>query len=307
MSSTASARMSRKRDGRPSWLPRRSERAAYLFVAFAAVNALGLAWDVVAGSTGAGEAVAGVGGRRGLLHKDFTPEERVRCLQATCPRTWRRSRIFLQHGFAATPEAARNGRCGLIVPPLSQFMGIFYALGVLYCLIGLAEVCENFFVASLEELGTRFGLSEDVSGAPCTPWQSEPARVPSPRRRRITPWPSGKGAGEALVASASAQRTSSRCSETTGRLSCRFAGATLMAAGSSLPEVFSSFVALANPDTDNTLGMDTIVGSSVYNTLVIVGCSAIAGTEGLPATICFAMGRFRAVLWLKRARCCHRR
>ena len=49
-----------------------------------------------------------------------------------------------------------------------------------------------------------------------------------------------------------------------------------MAAGSSLPEVFSSFVALANPDTDNTLGMDTIVGSSVYNTLVIVGCSAIA-------------------------------
>lgn len=44
-------------------------------------------------------------------------------------------------------------------------MGVFYALGVLYCLVGLAEVCENYFVASLEALGTRFGLSEDVSGA----------------------------------------------------------------------------------------------------------------------------------------------
>lgn len=58
-----------------------------------------------------------------------------------------------------------------------------------------------------------------------------------------------------------------------------WSGATLMAAGSSLPEVFSSFIALAQPDTDNTLGMDTIVGSSVYNTLVIVGCSAIAGAK----------------------------
>ena len=55
-----------------------------------------------------------------------------------------------------------------------------------------------------------------------------------------------------------------------------------MAAGSSLPEVFSSFVALANPNTDNTLGMDTIVGSSVYNTLVIVGVSAIAGPIPAP-------------------------
>ena len=45
-----------------------------------------------------------------------------------------------------------------------QGMGIFYALGVLYCLIGLAVVCEEYFVASLEALGKRFGLSEDVSG-----------------------------------------------------------------------------------------------------------------------------------------------
>lgn len=50
-----------------------------------------------------------------------------------------------------------------------------------------------------------------------------------------------------------------------------------MAAGTSCPELFSSILALANPNTDNTLGMDTIVGSSVYNTLVIVGASAIAG------------------------------
>lgn len=85
---TASARM-RTRERSVSWLPRRSERAAYLFVGFAAVNALGLAWDVVTGSTGAGDAAAGVGGRRELLHKDFTPTERVRVAD-TCS-------VFLPH------------------------------------------------------------------------------------------------------------------------------------------------------------------------------------------------------------------
>lgn len=170
-SSVARTRQAAKQ-GSFRWIPRRSERAAYLLIAFAVVNVLGLAWNAV---TSARDSDILVGGRRGLLKKEFTAEER--------------------------------------------FMGVFYALGVLYCLVGLAEVCESFFVASLESLGSRFGLSEDVSGA------------------------------------------------------------TLMAAGSSLPEVFSSFVALLNPNTDNTLGMDTIVGSSVYNTLVIVGASAIAAGD----------------------------
>lgn len=52
-----------------------------------------------------------------------------------------------------------------------------------------------------------------------------------------------------------------------------------MAAGTSCPELFSSILALANPHTNNALGMDTIAGSSVYNVLVIVGASAIAGAR----------------------------
>ena len=66
---------------------------------------------------------------------------------------------------------------------------------MLYILLGMSIVCEDYFVASLAALGEKFGLSDDVNGA------------------------------------------------------------TLMAAGSSLPEVFSSFMALANSETDNSLGM----------------------------------------------------
>ena len=123
-----------------------------------------------------------------------------------------------------------------------QFGAFWYFLGVLYILLGMSIVCEDYFVASLAALGEKFGLSDDVNGA------------------------------------------------------------TLMAAGSSMPEVFSSFMALANSETDNSLGMvrcrraaapcarvrsprallrlqATIVGSSVYNILVIIGWSAIAGKD----------------------------
>jgi len=78
---------------------------------------------------------------------------------------------------------------------LLQFGAFWYFLGVLYILLGMSIVCEDYFVASLAALGLKVGLSDDVNGA------------------------------------------------------------TLMAAGSSLPEVFSSFMALANSDTDNSLGM----------------------------------------------------
>jgi K+-dependent Na+/Ca+ exchanger-like protein len=52
-----------------------------------------------------------------------------------------------------------------------------------------------------------------------------------------------------------------------------------MAAGSSMPEVFSSLVSLFSASADNSLGMATVVGSSVYNILVIIGWSAIAGKD----------------------------
>lgn len=50
-------------------------------------------------------------------------------------------------------------------------------------------------------------------------------------------------------------------------------------AGTSFPEFSSSFISLYNPATGSVLGMATVCGSSVYNILVIIGCSAIAGGE----------------------------
>lgn len=90
---------------------------------------------------------------------------------------------------------------------------------MLYILLAMSIVCEDYFVASLTAIGIRFQLSDDVNGA------------------------------------------------------------TLMAAGSSMPEVFSSLMALLSTTTDNSLGMATVSGSSVYNILVIIGWSAIAGKD----------------------------
>jgi sodium/potassium/calcium exchanger 4 len=91
-------------------------------------------------------------------------------------------------------------------------------LGILYCLLGFAIVCEEYFVASLLVLGAKFKLSDDVNGTPKS--RARHCRL----CRLLTPPP---------VA----------------------AGATLMAAGSSMPEVFSSLVSLFSASTDNSLGM----------------------------------------------------
>lgn len=52
------------------------------------------------------------------------------------------------------------------------------------------------------------------------------------------------------------------------------AGATLMAVGSSAPELFVSLIALFKPGNES-LGAGTIVGSALFNILVIIGASAM--------------------------------
>eukprot|EP01025_Chloroclados_australasicus_P028000 TRINITY_DN27719_c0_g1_i1.p1 TRINITY_DN27719_c0_g1~~TRINITY_DN27719_c0_g1_i1.p1 ORF type:complete len:444 (+),score=40.33 TRINITY_DN27719_c0_g1_i1:1-1332(+) len=90
-----------------------------------------------------------------------------------------------------------------------------YFIGVLYLFLGIAIVCDDFFVASLESISHVLHLSEDV------------------------------------------------------------AGATFMAAGSSAPELFSSMMALTNPNAESEIGVGTIVGSAVFNILVIIGITAV--------------------------------
>ena len=93
---------------------------------------------------------------------------------------------------------------------------IAYFVGVLYLFLGLAIVCDDYFVASLEKISERLGLSDDV------------------------------------------------------------AGATFMAAGSSAPELASSLMSLVNANASSSIGVGTIVGSAVFNILVIIGITVIS-------------------------------
>jgi len=58
------------------------------------------------------------------------------------------------------------------------------------------------------------------------------------------------------------------------KLSSDVAGATFMAIGSSAPELFTSILALMRPGSED-VGSGTIVGSAIFNILVIIGASAL--------------------------------
>jgi len=59
------------------------------------------------------------------------------------------------------------------------------------------------------------------------------------------------------------------------RLSSDAAGATLMAVGSSAPELFVALFAVLKPGEHQVIGIGSIVGSAIFNLLVIVGAAAL--------------------------------
>merc|ERR1719461_2123362 len=59
------------------------------------------------------------------------------------------------------------------------------------------------------------------------------------------------------------------------------AGATLMAAGGSAPELFTSMIGTFQ---ESDIGFGTIVGSAVFNVLFVIGCCAIFSKEVLSLT-----------------------
>lgn len=59
------------------------------------------------------------------------------------------------------------------------------------------------------------------------------------------------------------------------KLSSEVTGATFMAIGSSAPEFFTSLFAIFRVDDQASLGAGTIVGSAIFNILVIVGVAAL--------------------------------
>jgi hypothetical protein len=127
----------------------------------------------------------------------------------------------------------------------AQFGAFWCVVGVLYILLAMSVVCEDYFVASLAALGEKFGLSDDVNGA-------APARCAAATRLALHApdgalYPVASRRARLEVLYTRWLTCAPQCAAT--------AGATLMAAGSSMPEVFSSFMALANSSTDNSLGM----------------------------------------------------
>ncbi len=64
-------------------------------------------------------------------------------------------------------------------------------------------------------------------------------------------------------------------------LSHDMAGATLMAIGSSAPELFVAVISLILPGDHGIIGVGTIVGSALFNLLVIVGAVAVVRTTTL--------------------------
>lgn len=94
-----------------------------------------------------------------------------------------------------------------------------YLALIFWFFCGTFVVCEKYFVPSLETLGSRLGMSEDVQGA------------------------------------------------------------TLMAIGSSLPELFTALIGLFLFEKENP-GPATNVGSAIFNTSVIMGACAITSRSG---------------------------
>ena len=138
-------------------------------------------------------------------------------------------------GFQSGPwgEGARGrallggGGCSAACDSQADWEGEWYSIvgylvGIVYLFLGLAIVCDDFFVGSLEVISDKLHLSEDV------------------------------------------------------------AGATFMAAGSSAPEIFSSLMSLLSTQTCNEMGIGTIVGSAVFNVLMIIGITAMMAGREVP-------------------------
>jgi len=68
------------------------------------------------------------------------------------------------------------------------------------------------------------------------------------------------------------------------RLSSDAAGATLMAVGSSAPELFVALFAVLKPGEHQAIGIGSIVGSAIFNLLIIVGVAAYVSKKDTKLT-----------------------
>ena len=123
--------------------------------------------------------------------------------------------------FSGYPPFTTDGKPMSVNPYINGGM-LVYIIGTMYTFMGLAVVCDEYFVPALEAIIEKYEINDDV------------------------------------------------------------AGATLMAAGGSAPELATSligtFVAKSN------VGFGTIVGSAVFNVLFVIGCCAVFSKDILTLT-----------------------
>jgi len=107
---------------------------------------------------------------------------------------------------------------------------VLHAVGTVYMFLGLAIVCDEYFIPALEVITSRLGVTEDV------------------------------------------------------------AGATLMAAGGSAPELFTSVIGVFVAHSDVGIGtivgsaVFNIVGSAVFNIVFVIGACSLASERVLALT-----------------------
>ncbi|GMH58904.1 hypothetical protein TrRE_jg10442 [Triparma retinervis] len=125
---------------------------------------------------------------------------------------------YSQSPVDAAVDGEAGRRLGIFIEGSAGAAVIIYILGVVWMFVGLAIVCDEFFVPALEVISDRLNLTNDI------------------------------------------------------------AGATLMAAGGSAPELFTSLVGTFQ---ESEVGFGTIVGSAVFNVMFVIGVCAIASSSVL--------------------------
>ncbi|TYZ63947.1 hypothetical protein PybrP1_000351 [[Pythium] brassicae (nom. inval.)] len=127
----------------------------------------------------------------------------------------------LDSNSSSSSSSEQDESCKGLAPWELEGGIVVYICALLYVFVALAIICDDYFVASLEKITARLGVSQDV------------------------------------------------------------AGATFMAAGSSAPELFVALADNVFKKPEESLGIGTIVGSAIFNILVIIALSALLAGQDL--------------------------
>jgi hypothetical protein len=157
---------------------------------------------------------------------------------------------------------------GCDVRPFEKYGGVAVEmLAVLYLFIGVAIVADDYFITSLEVLSDKLDMSADVAGISrihCKPTISHQS-INQP-------------INQATHATICVCLCVAVCVSVCVSVLNVGVGATLMAMGSSAPELFTNVASVLDSGESeiNDVGIGTIVGSALFNLLIIIGARLLS-------------------------------